>query len=64
VFGAIAVAIFAGAVASCLAAHLASAQTIGRQALAGLAVAHGYDTAYSTDRGSRPGRRKVLTGSW
>jgi EmrB/QacA subfamily drug resistance transporter len=38
--------IFAGAVASYLAAHLASARIIGRQALTGLAVAHGYDTAF------------------
>ena len=34
--------IFAGAVTSYLAAHLASAQVIGRQALNGLALAHGY----------------------
>jgi hypothetical protein len=38
--------IFAGAVTSYLAAHLASAQVIGRQALNGLALAHGYDTAF------------------
>ena len=38
--------IFAGAVASYLAAHLASARIIGRQALTGLALAHGYDTAF------------------
>jgi len=38
--------IFASAVASYLAAHLASARTIGRQALGGLALAHGYDTAF------------------
>ena len=38
--------IFAGAVASYLAAHLASARLIGRQALTGLALAHGYDTAF------------------
>ena len=38
--------IFAGAVASYLAAHLASAHVIGRQALNGLALAHGYDTAF------------------
>jgi EmrB/QacA subfamily drug resistance transporter len=38
--------IFASAVASYLAAHLASARTIGREALAGLALAHGYDTAF------------------
>ena len=38
--------IFAGAVASYLAANLASARIIGRPALAGLALAHGYDTAF------------------
>jgi EmrB/QacA subfamily drug resistance transporter len=38
--------IFAGAVTSYLAAHLATAQLIGRQALTGLALAHGYDTAF------------------
>jgi hypothetical protein len=38
--------IFAGAVASYLTAHLASARIIGRQALTGLALAHGYDTAF------------------
>jgi hypothetical protein len=38
--------IFAGAVASYLAAHLAAARLIGRQALTGLALAHGYDTAF------------------
>jgi EmrB/QacA subfamily drug resistance transporter len=38
--------IFASAVSSYLAAHLASARTIGREALAGLALAHGYDTAF------------------
>jgi MFS family permease len=38
--------IFAGAVTSYLAGHLASARVIGRQALAGQAVAHGYDTAF------------------
>ena len=38
--------IFAGAVTSYLAAHLASARVIGRQALNGLAQAHGYDTAF------------------
>jgi EmrB/QacA subfamily drug resistance transporter len=38
--------IFAGAVTSYLAAHLAAARIIGRQALAGLALAHGYDTAF------------------
>ncbi len=38
--------IFAGAVASYLTAHLAEAQLIGRPALTGLALAHGYDTAF------------------
>ncbi|HEY1323526.1 MAG TPA: hypothetical protein VGF32_24925 [Streptosporangiaceae bacterium] len=38
--------IFASAVASYLIAHLAAARLIGRQALAGLALAHGYDTAF------------------
>jgi MFS family permease len=43
--------IFAAAVASYLAAHLAAARVIGRpaqtgQALTGLALAHGYDTAF------------------
>jgi hypothetical protein len=38
--------IFASAVASYLAANLASARIIGRPALAGLALAHGYDTAF------------------
>ncbi len=38
--------IFASAVASYLTAHLATAQLIGRQALTGLALAHGYDTAF------------------
>jgi EmrB/QacA subfamily drug resistance transporter len=38
--------IFAGAVASYIAAHLAVARLIGRQALTGLALAHGYDTAF------------------
>jgi EmrB/QacA subfamily drug resistance transporter len=38
--------IFASAVTSYLAAHLASARLIGRQALTGLALAHGYDTAF------------------
>ena len=38
--------IFAAAVTSYLAAHLASARLIGRQALTGLALAHGYDTAF------------------
>jgi EmrB/QacA subfamily drug resistance transporter len=38
--------IFASAVTSYIAAHLASARVIGRQALTGLALAHGYDTAF------------------
>ena len=38
--------IFAGAVASYVAAHLATARVIGRPALTGLALAHGYDTAF------------------
>jgi MFS family permease len=38
--------IFAAAVTSYLAAHLAAARIAGRQALAGLALAHGYDTAF------------------
>jgi hypothetical protein len=37
--------IFAAAVTSYIAAHLAAARIIGRQALA-LALAHGYDTAF------------------
>ena len=38
--------ILAAAVTSYLAAHLAAARLIGRQALSGLALAHGYDTAF------------------
>jgi EmrB/QacA subfamily drug resistance transporter len=38
--------IFASAVASYLAAHVASGAGPGRQALAGLALTHGYDTAF------------------
>ena len=38
--------IFAAAVTSYIAAHLASARLIGRQALTGLALVHGYDTAF------------------
>ena len=38
--------IFAGAVASYLAAHIASARVIGRAALNEQALAHGYDTAF------------------
>jgi hypothetical protein len=40
------VTIFAGAVASYLTAHLAFARLIGRQALTGLTLAHGYDTSF------------------
>jgi EmrB/QacA subfamily drug resistance transporter len=38
--------VFAGAVASYLTAHLAAARLIGSQALTGLALANGYDTAF------------------
>jgi hypothetical protein len=38
--------IFASAVASYITAHLAAARLIGRPALTGLALAHGYDTAF------------------
>ncbi len=38
--------IFAAAVTSYIAAHLATARLTGRQALTGLALAHGYDTAF------------------
>ncbi len=38
--------IFASAVTSYLTLHVASARVIGREALAGLALAHGYDTAF------------------
>jgi MFS family permease len=38
--------IFAGAVAAYLTAHFAAARLIGRQALTGLALAHGYDIAF------------------
>jgi EmrB/QacA subfamily drug resistance transporter len=38
--------IFAAAVTAYVTAHLATARLIGRQALAGLALAHGYDTAF------------------
>jgi EmrB/QacA subfamily drug resistance transporter len=38
--------IFTAAVTSYTAAHLASARLIGRQALTGLALVHGYDTAF------------------
>src|SRR6266496_562470 len=38
--------IFASAVTAYIAAHIASARLIGRPALTGLALAHGYDTAF------------------
>ncbi len=38
--------IFASAVAAYVAAHLALARQLGRQGLTGLALAHGYDTAF------------------
>ena len=38
--------IFASAIASYLTAHLAAGRLIGRQALTGLALAHGYDTGF------------------
>ena len=38
--------IFASAVTSYITLHIASARVIGRQALTGLALAHGYDTAF------------------
>jgi hypothetical protein len=38
--------IFAGAVTAYLTAHLAAARLTGRPALTGLALAHGYDTAF------------------
>jgi EmrB/QacA subfamily drug resistance transporter len=38
--------LFAAAVTSYLTAHLAAARLIGRQALTGLALAHGYDTTF------------------
>jgi EmrB/QacA subfamily drug resistance transporter len=38
--------LFATAVASYIAAHLAAARLIGRPALTGLALTHGYDTAF------------------
>jgi hypothetical protein len=38
--------IFAAAVASYTTAHLASVRLIGRQALTGQALVHGYDTAF------------------
>ena len=44
--------IFASAVTSYLAAHPAAARLIGRPALTGLALAHGYDTAFRWTAGS------------
>ena len=38
--------IFAAAVTSYIAAHVAAARLVGRQALTGQALAHGYDTAF------------------
>jgi EmrB/QacA subfamily drug resistance transporter len=38
--------IFASAITSYIAAHLAAARLLGRPALTGLALAHGYDTAF------------------
>ena len=43
--------IFAGAVTSYLSANAASARISGRQDLTGLALAHGYDTAFGWDAG-------------
>ena len=38
--------IFASAVVTYITAHLATSRIIGREALTGLALAHGYDTAF------------------
>ena len=38
--------IFASAVASYITAHITSARVVGRPALIGLALSHGYDTAF------------------
>ena len=38
--------IFSAAVTSYITAHLATARILGRQALTGLALAHGYDIAF------------------
>jgi EmrB/QacA subfamily drug resistance transporter len=43
--------IFASAITSYVAAHLILARTIGPKALTGLALAHGYDTAFSWTAG-------------
>ena len=49
--------IFAAAVTSYLAAHLAAARLIGRLALTGLALAHGYYTAFWWTAGISPSAR-------
>jgi hypothetical protein len=59
--------IFAGAVTSYLAAHVASAAVIGRPALTGLALAHGYDAAFwwtSAAGSRRTSRPAVRTSCW
>jgi EmrB/QacA subfamily drug resistance transporter len=43
--------IFAGAITSYVAAHLILARTVGPKVLTGLALAHGYDTAFSWTAG-------------
>ena len=62
--------IFTAAVTSYLAAHLAAARLIGRPALTGLALAHGYDTAFWWIAGGRasvmrtnPVRRRNLSAA-
>jgi EmrB/QacA subfamily drug resistance transporter len=54
--------IFASAVASYVAVHAASARLIGLPALTGLALAHGYDTAFSWTAGILAGGA-VLAGT-
>ena len=49
--------IFAAAVTSYLTAHLTAARLIGRPALTGLALAHGYDTAFCGPPASSPSAR-------
>jgi hypothetical protein len=49
--------IFAAVGTSYLTAHLAAARLIGRQALTGLALAHGYDTAPGGPPASSPAAR-------
>jgi len=49
--------IFAAAVTSYITAHLAAAWLIGRQALTGLALAHGYNTAFWWIAGISPAAR-------